>query len=498
MSNSAKTKQPKAGWTGLLLVGVLLLILAVLAVTTYQRLRLGRELMIQSLSHTGSLIVQSLEGATRAGMRHGAWRLALLRYLVEETAQHPAVHSIAILSPDGRLLAWGTNHEHGPEQGEPLAGLPPQLLRKVSDQEPFSAFGPHEMVVAVSFDPFRRFRRPGRRLPNWACSMSQEPDRGARPGPPGGRAGLQPPPPPGGMGMGRGMGMMEDDLTRAFAVVRLSTAQYEKARQQALRQSVLLAGLIFLGAGAVALGLWAAARRRTSEVERLRREVAESEHLAAVGRLAGSVAHEVRNPLSALRGLVQFLAKDAEPGSRKAEYADVAVSEVDRLERVVSSLLEYTRPREPRRVSMDLAESLSGTVTIMRDDPRAQGVELNLELAEGLPQVSADPDQVRQLVMNLLVNALEALDGKGAVTVSAGMRGGRVEVSIADDGPGLPEGEAEQVFDPFFSTRQRGSGLGLAIARRIARAHDGELSAANRPEGGAVFTLSLPPSKEEA
>lgn len=103
---------------------------------------------------------------------------------------------------------------------------------------------------------------------------------------------------------------------------------------------------------------------------------------------------------------MQFLAKSHEAGSREAEYASVAVSEVDRLERVVSGLLEYTRPRPPRCFPLDLRESLQGTLDLMADDPRAQGVELSLEVDEGLPPVQADPDQVRQVLVNLVVNAL--------------------------------------------------------------------------------------------
>jgi two-component system sensor histidine kinase HydH len=139
-----------------------------------------------------------------------------------------------------------------------------------------------------------------------------------------------------------------------------------------------------------------------------------------------------------------------------------------------------------------VAESLASAVSLMSDDPRAQGVEIILQAPQDLPPVAADPDQVRQVLVNLLVNALEAVDGRGRVEAAARAAGGRVEVSVSDDGPGLPAGDAEQLFDPFFSTRQRGTGLGLAIARRIARAHGGELAAGPAPGGGARFTLSLP------
>jgi len=478
------------------------LILAVLAVSTAQRVKRGEELMRQSLTHQALLLVQSLEGASRANMRRGMWRVQLLQALVEEMAQHPPVRLLAILGPAEENLAVGRNQEVTP--GGPLEGLPGEIKRAVDQRAEFIRFEPEELVVGRPFDPLRRFRLSGKTLPSWACPVDEnQPGLGPPPPP----APSEPPPeawgrgPGRGPGPGRGMGMamgmpMEHQLEsppfRGYALVRLSTQAFSQARTQALHEALLLAALIFLAAGLAAWGLWAAGRRRDNEINRLRREVAEAEHLAALGRLAGSVAHEVRNPLSAVRGLVQYLAKGEEPGSKKAEYAAAAVEEVDRLERVVSGLLEYTRPREPRRVALDLEESLRGVMNLMSDDPRAFGVELDLSVEPGLAQVSADPDQMRQVLVNLLVNALEALNGRGHLFISARTVGDGVEVEVRDDGPGLPEGDPEQVFDPFFSTRERGTGLGLAIARRIMRAHGGDLNAGGSPEGGARFVMSLP------
>ena len=479
MSPRRETKPPPTSWTWLLLSGVLLLLLVVLGVTTWWRLQRVRELERQALIHQGLILVQSLESATRASMRRGMWRLSILTALVEEMAQHPVVHALAVFSPRGRLLAAAHNRLPGWEhpdlgQDEALVGLPEEVLQAVSHQEPVTRFETHELIVGRPFDPFRYFRRQGQRLPSWACPM--DPREWPPPALQGPGVPIRRPPP----------------LTRGYALVRLSTHKLQEAQSQALRQALLLGGLIFLGAGVAALGLWSVGRRRDAEIDRLRREVAEAEHLAAVGRLAGSIAHEVRNPLSALRGLVQYLAKGHPPDSPQAEYAAAAVAEVDRLERVVSGLLDYTRPRTPRRLPVEVGESLASAAALMRDDPRAQGVEINLEVEPSLPSVPADPDQLRQVLVNLLVNALEALDGRGHLWVRAKAEGDMVRVEVADDGPGLPPGDPERLFDPFFSTRQRGTGLGLAIARRMVRAHGGELNASPRPGGGAIFSFTLP------
>lgn len=485
MTSRRDHKLPATSWTWLILAGVLLLLLVVLAVTTWWRLERVRELERQALIHQGLILVQSLESATRASMRRGMWRLSILTALVEEMAQHPVVHALTVFSPRGRLLAVAHNHpsdQDHPDTGpdDALADLPEAVVQAVSDQEPVTLFTERELIVGRPFDPFRYFRRQGRGLPSWACPMDPEEWSEHRP--------LR-----GGGGMPMSRPMPRPVLaTRGYALVRLSTRQLDEARAQALRQALLLGGLMFLGAGVAAVGLWVVGRRRDAEIDRLRREVAEAEHLAAVGRLAGSIAHEVRNPLSAVRGLVQYLAKGHPPGSPQAEYAAAAVAEVDRLERVVSGLLDYTRPRRPRRLPVEVGESLASAVALMRDDPRAQGVEIVLEVAPSLPTVSADPDQLRQVLVNLLVNALEALDGRGHLWVRAKPEGEMVRVEVADDGPGLPPGDPERLFDPFFSTRQRGTGLGLAIARRIVRAHGGELTAASRPQGGASFSFTLP------
>jgi two-component system sensor histidine kinase HydH len=508
----------------LVLGGVLLMLLTALGLTTHNRLASTQELMTQQLVQHGSLLLQYLESATRASMRQGVWRTFMLQAFSEELVDQQPVRAMAIMGPHGEVVAAAqvVEGEAQPAQApgfDPLAGLSESQRQEVAERRPFTGFVGRELVVGKPFEPLRRFMRPGRPLPSWACSVlgeqnnaaeQQRPAEGPDPGlspeapagpPPGARGeawrgfalrrpGL--PPPPGWYTFAPNGKI--DPASKPYALVRLSTATLEEARDQDLQQALLLAGVIFLGTGLVSVAVLAAARHRGRELERLRREVAESEHLAAVGRLAGSVAHEVRNPLSALRGLVQFLAKGQAPDSKQAEYASVAVAEVDRLERVVSGLLEYTRPRPPRLFPLDLEESLKGTLDLMKDDPRAQGVDLQLRVEGPLPTVEADPDQLRQLLLNLVVNALEALDGRGSLSVTARSDRDQVVVEVADDGPGLPPEDLAQVFDPFYSTRERGSGLGLAIARRIVQAHGGELKAANRTQGGggALFTFTLP------
>jgi two-component system sensor histidine kinase HydH len=469
--------EPKNRLPGLLLAGVLLIILAVIGVTTARRMQKTGELMRYALATQGELVVKSLEGATRFGMRHHMWGAVRMQSLVEEMLRLPNLRSLAVMDPRGEVLAAGVSIPRASDvRAMALGGLPTELDARISRRQAVTRFLPNELVVGRPFEPLAPFRRQGGPLPPWAKTQEEHMRHMMGPG----------------MNM---MGMPGPGQKPGYVLVRLSVQPIRAAQRRDLLSSLILAGVVFFSAGAVAGAMFLYARRRQRELNRLREEVAENQHLAAVGRLAGSVAHEVRNPLSALRGLVQFLAKDQKPGTRQAQCAQTAVAEVDRLERVVSGLLDYTRPRPPRLIPLDLKESIEGTLRLLADEPRAQGVEIESLVDQELPKVPADPDQVRQILMNLILNALEANNGKGKVSVSAVRRGDRVVVAVSDQGPGLPPGHEQEVFDPFFSTKERGSGLGLAIARRLARGLGGELTAGEAPGGGAAFTLSLPLSE---
>ncbi len=478
--------EPQSRLTILLLVGVLLLILAVIAVTTARRMQTTGELMRHALATQGELVIKSMEGATRFGMRHHLWGSLRMQSLVEEMLRLPTLHSLAVIGPQGEVLAAGVASSGVDDvPGQALSGLPPEVELAIEKRQPVIRFLRGELMVGRPFEPLAPLRRPGRSLPSWAQSMDEQMRRMMGP----------PPEPPGGEPQGR----PPENLKPGYVLVRLSTATIRAAQGRDLVSSLILAGVVFLSTGALAGAMFLYARRRQGELARLREEVAENQHLAAVGRLAGSVAHEVRNPLSAVRGLVQFLAKGHEPGTRQHQCAETAVAEVDRLERVVSSLLDYTRPRPPRLVPLDLQESIAGTLRLLADEPRAQGVEIISQLDNGLPKVKADPDQVRQILMNLIINALEANNGSGRVTVSAFRQERQVRVEVCDQGPGVPPGKSEEVFDPFFSTKERGSGLGLAIARRLARGLGGDLVAGPAPQGGgARFVLTLTPEEAHA
>lgn len=230
-----------------------------------------------------------------------------------------------------------------------------------------------------------------------------------------------------------------------------------------------------------------------TERRELQRRVAQSEALAAVGSMAAILAHEIRNPL----GSIVMAARSLEHGDLTEEdrrtVSAVLTEESQRLNRTLQDFLLFARPREPKLESADLNALVRETAKALRSDAELLGkVALEVAQAPDLPRFPHDPDQVRQVLWNLLLNGLQATGGRGRLSVATTLEGGEAAVRVRDSGPGIDPSVLERIFDPFFTTKKKGTGLGLAICRRIAQAHGGRLTVENAPGAGACFTLYLP------
>jgi signal transduction histidine kinase len=228
------------------------------------------------------------------------------------------------------------------------------------------------------------------------------------------------------------------------------------------------------------------AKIRDSEARLVR-----SERVAAMGRLTATIAHEVRNPLAAMRMLAQILSRYHARETRPGEACTKIVAEIDRLELLVRGLLEATHDRPFRPKLVDVGQLLAEIQAFLAEPLRHRHVEVALHLGPTPVRVTADPDALKQVVLNLLLNAAEAMPRGGTVTLAGpGVDG--IEVAVIDEGDGLaPEVEA-QAFEPFFSTKPQGTGLGLPLCRRIVEEHGGRILLANAPGRGAVATVCLP------
>ena len=234
-----------------------------------------------------------------------------------------------------------------------------------------------------------------------------------------------------------------------------------------------------------------------SEVRALTEQLIRADRLAAMGELTAGVAHEVRNPLGVIRASVQLL-EDAEcDATRVREAGEVIKQEIDRLDKVIKALLDFGRPSKPTMMVTDLVDVLEDVMLFTSRFASQADVVIDRELPSDLPRVMSDPDQLKQVFLNLVTNAVQAMEESGGtITVSAAEQGDFVEVSVSDTGPGIPAEEMGKVFDPFYSTRDAGTGLGLTIVHRIIDEHDGHIEVESSREG-TTFRVSLPAVVDE-
>jgi two-component system sensor histidine kinase PilS (NtrC family) len=232
------------------------------------------------------------------------------------------------------------------------------------------------------------------------------------------------------------------------------------------------------------------ALRRTED------ELRRADRLAALGSLAAQLAHEIRNPLAAMRGSAQMLAQDAAGNAGNERLTAILLRESDRLSRLVEDFLRFARPPPPQRQPVALEALVSETVEMLRADPLGRGVQVVQELTPVQAQV--DPDQIRQVLLNLLRNAFQAAGPGGRVRVSLDVGpDGEPSLRVWDSAGAIPEEHLGRIFEPFFTTRCGGTGLGLSSAHSIVRAPGGRIQVHSAPQVGTEFMVALHPAAEE-
>jgi signal transduction histidine kinase len=236
-----------------------------------------------------------------------------------------------------------------------------------------------------------------------------------------------------------------------------------------------------------------------SERRQLEQQLLESGKLAAIGQLAAGVAHEINNPLFAILGLVEFLLKEAEPGTKSHERLVLVQQTGLEIKEIVRALLDFAREPADVTTTVSVREVAAQTVDLVRRTIAAKDIEIVERYGEEPTIVSGSPNQLKQIFLNLLTNAQQAMADGGTVTVSVERRGNIVCGTVADTGPGIPADTLALIFEPFYSSKRRagGSGLGLSISRGIAQMHGGDIAAESRAGAGASFVLTLPAVEED-
>jgi len=427
---------------GLVLIIPAVLAAAILIWLAVQGRQREQRTIARIMTTQGETLIRAVEAARRMGMRGQEGRQFRLRFLMDEMIRQGDLRFLGLVDDQGRFEALS--------EAEPGSGVPAESLAELpaTSEADWKIIQTGQEPLFVVF----RYSRPPRR-PMMHQGMEHSPRMAEEP---------------------------------VLIAVGLDASPY----LQAVRKDMLtlaMAGALCLAlgfAGAVTL-FW---RRKVAGLEK---EVARRERLAALGTLAAGVAHEIRNPLSSIKGFATYFGAKFEPGTQDRELAQVMVGEVERLNRVVTELLDLTRPSELRLAPVRICDLVQHALKLVDGDCRSRGIAVEVRLAE-LEPVLLDADRMLQALLNLFLNAIQAMPSGGTLTVSARQVRERLELSVADTGHGIAPQDLDRIFDPYFTTKNQGTGLGLATVRTLVEAHGGQVKVTSEQGQGTQVTLDLP------
>jgi len=235
--------------------------------------------------------------------------------------------------------------------------------------------------------------------------------------------------------------------------------------------------------------------RDLRDIRSLEKRVELSERLASLGQMAAGIAHEIRNPLSSIKGFAQYFRNKFPRGSDECGYAKVIIEEVDLLNRVIEDILNFAKPRELELQEINPIQLLENCLNLIRSDILNKNIQVKKEY-DRKQQIAivGDRDLLNNVLLNLLINALEAMEREGQMTLSIDKEPGSVVIGISDNGCGIPQEKLKHIFDPFFTSKKGGTGLGLAIVYRIIEMHNGEIKVRSEVGSGTTVRVILPES----
>jgi len=234
-----------------------------------------------------------------------------------------------------------------------------------------------------------------------------------------------------------------------------------------------------------------------SDLKRLEREIQRHDRLVALGKMAAGVAHEVRNPLSSIKGFATLLGSKFKDGSQEHEAADLLVYEAERLNRSITELLNYARPTTLKKEQINLGDLVASSLKLISTDAQALGVKTSLEIDPDIPSINVDRDRINQVLLNLYLNGLQAFEASSLekelkVSVHSDAVGGAIRIKIQDNGKGISQENIDKVLDPYFTTKPEGTGLGLALAYKIVDEHNGTIRFKSTEGQGTAVSVTIP------
>lgn len=238
-------------------------------------------------------------------------------------------------------------------------------------------------------------------------------------------------------------------------------------------------------------------RDSQKEIERLHRtQISRAEHLATMGELATGLAHEIRNPLAGIAGVIEIIGRDLPPTSPARLVVKEVKHEVMQINRIVTDLLECARPKPPEIRLSNLNDTAEHSFMLARQQVISKPIQVEFIRCDGLPPVDHDSGQIHQVLLNLILNSLQAIEGPGQIRVEVGRNDRFASVTVIDNGRGIPPEHLPNIFRPFYTTKGNGTGLGLSLARRIVEDHGGRIEVSSKIGEGSTFTVFLPLRRE--
>lgn len=407
----------------------------------------------QTIEEKGEVLIRALESGTRVGMGMRMHH-AQLQALLEEMAWQPGVLWFAVTDENGKIIAHSD-----PQQVDKALYSPAQMRElKVGEQERWRRLAEPQPALEI----YRKFR-------------PLNPARGHH------------------MGMMKrcNSALAQPNVPQVIFIA-FDSRELDAAQARGLRNMMIMLVAAALVIVATILAQFWFRRYRLSR-QQLQEAMARKEKLLALGHLAAGVAHEIRNPLSSIKGLAKYFAERTPPGGEAQELALVMAKEADRLNRVVSELLELVRPAHLNYQPIDINALIHHSLQLVSQDAQSRGIALQFTPRPELTSIKADPDRLNQVLLNLYLNAMQAIGRDGVIHVSASEADRqRVKIVVKDSGKGMSDEELQAIFTPYFTTKADGTGLGLAVVQNIIEQHGGTIRAESQPGAGAVFTLWLP------
>jgi signal transduction histidine kinase len=237
-------------------------------------------------------------------------------------------------------------------------------------------------------------------------------------------------------------------------------------------------------------------REQADQIIEIEDQLRRADRLSALGELSAGMAHEIRNPLGSIRGTAEILRDGVAADDPKLEFADILIREVDRLNKVLEDFLRFAKPAPVEQGRFSSNQVVDDVLELTRQQASRNSVEVQVDLDDDI-EVPGQGEQIKQALLNLVLNALQAMPDGGLLKVSTRIFANELHVQVSDNGPGIAQDDRDRIFNPFVTTRETGTGLGLAITQRIVQGHDGHIMLQSAPEQGATFILCLPLSSRE-